>query len=376
MDLEEHVQRDVMASQTSGTDAGSSGQAIVSELEASDLPSGRLIGKGSCGIVYETTWKSKRSARKYFQRVPSEVFRKEASVLKELEVHENVVSTYDFTVNNGSCSLVLEYMDDDLLSLLQKWKELERSQAGKGSKTLPAAPNLVEYSTLPDLLRLMLQISRGMRYLHTKGITHEDLKPRNILVTYSNEGVKSVKVSDFGLVQTKSKSMKFSVSSRAHVFDMAQWKAPEILKSMFGNALQGINLLDEDLDEDELEEMVSRMVHQYSNEAQRLGLKEGEPCDVYSFAGTCFQILTGKAPYPNLHWNELTKIVNQELKPILPDAFEAHPDLGDLLKSCWAADPKDRPNFSKICASLESILQERGVLRLSLLTMFILCMSL
>lgn len=355
-----------MASQTAVKDVGSSAQkALKPKLQSSDLPSRRLLGKGLRGIVYETMLDGTRYARKDFVEVPKDIFQDEASVLIRLGEHENIVKTYGLTVDDSSCSLVLEYMDDDLLSFLQKRKESKRSQAREGSKNLPGETSRLIDSSLdkfikerrkkpviPDTsppplelqeaLDVMLQIATGMEYLHERNIAHGDLKPRNVLVTYSNKGKKSVKVADFGLVQTKSKSMSF-VSRGARKLDMAQWKAPEYLDSVFGHKIDDKSL---ESDSDGDEDMASR-------------LGDGDwlcRADVYSFAVTFYQILTGEVPYPNPNWRELMdEIVSQEVRPKLPAAFQSKL-LHDLLESCWGS-PAERPTFSIICKKLLEIIQ-------------------
>ena len=182
-----------MASQTSENTSygvGSSGQKQLSGLRSSDLPSRRLIGKGLCGIVYETIWKGEKYARKDFVEVPKETFLKESSVLLGLQEHKNIVNTYGRTVDNRTCSLLLEYMDDDLLGLLQKRRESKlRNEAHKGSGNLYEGSRLIQSSLLEfieekskksvisdtmnppplelqEALDVMFQISMGMAFLH------------------------------------------------------------------------------------------------------------------------------------------------------------------------------------------------------------------
>ncbi|KAG0553702.1 hypothetical protein KC19_12G032400 [Ceratodon purpureus] len=347
--------------------ASSTGDSVVRHsedaflLQSRELPSMRLVGKGLCGIVYETTWNGVRHARKDFVEVPSAVFRLEALVLLHLEGHKNIVKTYGYTVDKRSCSLVLEYMDDDLVSFLQKRKELKQKLRGKASeadhlidpqdfiesrKNSNVPGNLSDLSTclpplqLPEAVDIMLEMATGMAYLHENGIPHGDLKPRNILVTLSNGTEKLVKVADFGLHRSKSQSMYF-VSRRARVLDMAQWKAPEYLEMCNLDK----KTLESDLDEDE-----------------EMAIPVGSfdwlcRADVYSFALTSFQILTGEIPFPIHKWESESAVDNigfeTRLKPELPTIFQLGL-LGKLMKSCWG-DTVERPDFSAICKQLGEI---------------------
>ena len=77
--------------------------------------------------------------------------------------------------------------------------------------------------------------------------------------------------------------------------------------------------------------------------------------DVYSFAMTCYEVLTGKKPFQDelftglLKSNEYDKVI-EGLRPKLHVNLDDH--LTTLIKSCWAPDPECRPNFERICERL------------------------
>lgn len=87
----------------------------------------------------------------------------------------------------------------------------------------------LEVITMPSNAKVFLDITRGLRYIHSKGFAHRNIKPSNILIS---EGLPvTLVISDFGLSKpisrdTGSCSISHSNSSNG---DTACWTAPEML---------------------------------------------------------------------------------------------------------------------------------------------------
>ncbi|KAI5079066.1 hypothetical protein GOP47_0006737, partial [Adiantum capillus-veneris] len=158
----------------------------------------RVICSTDSIVVFETRLMGGRFACKHFH-LPGyeEVFANEAVIQARLR-HANVVQlvccTWPASGDNICNSLVMELMQDDLGSLIAKSR-----LAGM------EAP----FSLLAGV-DLMLQIAKGVEYLHDLGIIHRDLKSFNILVSNSqcasrsNEGGHlNAKVADFGTAKVK-----------------------------------------------------------------------------------------------------------------------------------------------------------------------------
>lgn len=332
-----------------------------------DLKSLTMLGRGLSGIVYETTWKGKRYARKDFIRVDDNVFGEEARVLLGLH-HPNIVQTYWWTVDKRSCSLVLEYMDDDLSNLLQNRKSSKRkkqaSNAGPSNTShmidlqsfIQERTNLVGIQTrydsertypfeLWEALRVILEIAKGMQFLHEKRVAHGDIKPKNILITDS-EGVMSVKLTDFGLLRTKQKSRL--VSRQVRKLNLVQWKAPELFDMLLGRSMSDSNESSTDSETDNDEAIIANDTSLDNFAGTRLAM-----ADVYSFAVTCSQILTGEEPYPRVSLKELMNgISSGSMRPELPPTCP--PLLKSLLHESWGLN-HTRPTFSSICKVLEHL---------------------
>ncbi len=90
--------------------------------------------------------------------------------------HPNIVTVYDFGIDNGQPFIVMELVPGtDLKSLLRKRGRF----------------------TVEDGIPLMVQACAGLGYAHRAGLVHCDVKPHNMLVTPDNR----LKVTDFGIAR-------------------------------------------------------------------------------------------------------------------------------------------------------------------------------
>jgi eukaryotic-like serine/threonine-protein kinase len=104
-----------------------------------------------------------------------ERFKQEAKAAANLS-HPNIVTVYDFGLDEDQVFIVIEYIDGtDLKSLIRD----------KG-----------RFST-EDTVSLMAQACAGVGYAHRAGLVHCDIKPHNMLV--SNDF--KLKVTDFGIAR-------------------------------------------------------------------------------------------------------------------------------------------------------------------------------
>ncbi|KAG2302861.1 hypothetical protein Bca52824_031512 [Brassica carinata] len=208
------------------------------------------------------------------------------------------------------CSLVMELMHKDLKSYMKE-------NCGPRRRYLFSVPVVVD---------IMLQIGRGMEYLHSNEIFHGDLNPMNILLKERShtEGYFHAKISGFGLNSVKSFTR---ASSRPTTPDPVIWYAPEVLKEMEQD-LKGIT--------------VPRS--KYTHKA-----------DVYSFAMVCFELITGKVPFEDRHLqgDEMGKNIRNGERPLFP--FPSPKYLVSLIKRCWHSEPSQRPTFSSICRILRYV---------------------
>ena len=81
----------------------------------------------------------------------------------------------------------------------------------------------------------MYQILRGLKYVHSAGIYHRDLKPRNLLVNSNCD----LKICDFGLARADIPALRTQLSSLTDYIATRWYRAPEVILSWrkYGGAI-------------------------------------------------------------------------------------------------------------------------------------------
>ena len=119
------------------------------------------------------------------------VFKKEAATLAKLQ-HPNIVTVYQFGVDNMRPYLAMEYLQGQPLSAIIKTRrELH----------------------LVEKLDIIIQATEGLKHAHENNVIHRDIKPHNLMVVESAEKSLVVKLIDFGIAQGEaSKSQSQSIA--------------------------------------------------------------------------------------------------------------------------------------------------------------------
>jgi serine/threonine protein kinase len=177
---------------------------------------GETIGEGSFGLVKIGYNKitNVRVAIKILEK--EQIQNKEDWDLIETEIdilklckHPSIIGFYDQFENSEYIFIVMEYLNSgDLETFLQK-------------KKFKLSENIIK--------SIAYQIADGLRYLHSFGIIHRDIKPQNIMIASKNTFFDSsskieIKITDFGL----SKFLGFREKAFDGVGTLA-YIAPEIL---------------------------------------------------------------------------------------------------------------------------------------------------
>lgn len=243
-------------------------------LIGSRYQQGDLLGRGGMGAVYAATDAStgEKVALKRLETADGQVtpfdelrFRREFHTLARLH-HPRIVAAYDYGRDEEGAYYTMELLDG------QDLKKMSPMRPG------PAC------SVLRD-------IASALAFLHTQGLIHRDLKPRNIRYT----AAESVKLIDFGVLAT--------VGATAEVAGTPNYTAPE---TVYGRHLDGRT-------------------------------------DLYALGAVGYALLTGRPPFPSRSFSALRDAWREPLEPpstFAPDVDEA---LDELIVGLLCLNPLGRP---------------------------------
>ncbi|XP_022896680.1 serine/threonine-protein kinase STY46-like isoform X1 [Olea europaea var. sylvestris] len=266
----------------------------VWEIDPKLLKFEHKVASGSYGDLYKGTYCSQEVAIKILkaERLSTELqkeFAQEVYIMRKVR-HKNVVQFIGACTKPPNLCIVTEFMcGGSVYDYLHKRKGIFR---------------------LPSLLKVAIDVSKGMNYLHQNNIIHRDLKAANLLMD-ENE---VVKVADFGVARVKAQTGVMTAETGTY-----RWMAPEVIEHK-----------------------------PYDHKA-----------DVFSFGVVLWELLTGKLPYEYLTpLQAAVGVVQKGLRPTIPK--HTHPMFAELLERCWQHDPTLRPDFSEITALSQQIAKEVG----------------
>ena len=275
----------------------------------------QVIGEGGMGVV----WKALDTAlaRAVAIKLLPDALCQDAERLARLTAeakavatlnHPNIVILYSIEEADGRRFLNMELVEgQSLAELIPK------------SGLLPA-----------DFLRIALPIADALSAAHRRGITHRDLKPRNVMV--GSDG--RVKVLDFGL------------ASSPAIPDPESSDPSEITTRT--KTLGGLS-----------------GTLAYMSPEQVQGLPTGPVSDIFSLGVVLYEMATGRRPFQGRNPADLITAILRDT-PVPPTRLsEAYPArLDRLVARCLEKDPRHRlPTAHDMLWELELLKSESGTER-------------
>lgn len=244
---------------------------------------GKLLGKGGFARVHELI--DVRTQQVYAGKIipRCQVSRpgQKEKILREIDLHrplvnKHVVRLHDFFGDAENIYIILEYCPrKSLVHLLKQ----------RGGQ-LPEA----------EVSSLMRQLAEGVRYTHSQGVVHRDLKLGNMLLDSRME----LKIADFGLAARVADE-----PPRQAVCGTPNYLAPEVLR------MEG----------------------------------HGFAADVWAMGCIMYALLVGRPPFE-------TSTLSETYQRILRGAYTLPPGLSDsarnLLIALLQSEPQDRPSLTDV----------------------------
>ncbi|KAJ7289329.1 kinase-like domain-containing protein [Mycena rebaudengoi] len=223
--------------------------------------------------------------------------KKEATVWMQLCDTVHVAKFYGVAVVGGRPALILEWCSQG------------------------TARDYLEGKSLDERLRVILGLTTGLAYVHSRNVVHGDLKGNNVLI--SNNGY--VVLSDFGLSRTLERHTGYTTSNSSA--GSVNWSSPELIRPWFQTEETHVKTL---------------------------------ASDVWAFACTVYELLTDTTPYASLPSQTVFKIaetINQHITPL--EALPAQPvqipeRIRTILERCWAPQPAERPSMAEVVEMLSA----------------------
>jgi hypothetical protein len=193
--------------------AGAAGMKAIGNSGHLSMDEGALLGYGSNGtMVFKGTWDSTPCAVKRMHIAFVEMVDAEMKVLLDLgaDWHPNLLRYQGKDADDNFVYLASDLCATTLHTMVE---------------TPSFNPFLPDYSVSEETMQMLREVCTGIEFLHSLGVVHCDIKPRNILLTGDNQ----VKVSDMGLSKKlEEEETSFTFSTNAPSGD-GGWAPSEVL---------------------------------------------------------------------------------------------------------------------------------------------------
>ena len=274
---------------------------VTTRLDPDELIEEKKLGEGSFGVVYKGTFRGHEVAIKKLKESNDteerrDEFEKEVAMLDKFRC-DFIVHFYGAVFIPNKICMVTEFAPFGSLSdLIQHHKPIDENIR----------------------IKILLDASKGISYLHNNGILHRDIKPDNILVfdiEHKDNSFINGKLTDFGSARNINMLMTNMTFSKG--IGTPVYMAPEILNQ----------------------------AHYKS------------PADIYSFSITMFEVMKWGESYEGEAFKFTWKIAEFVCQgKRLEKPLEMNANIYEIITQCWQQEPKVRLTIDEVSSSLEILI--------------------
>ncbi|KJH46880.1 protein tyrosine kinase [Dictyocaulus viviparus] len=263
------------------------------ELSSNKIKLVTKIGAGQFGEIWQGTMRENDKEPPIevavkVKKVNDENKEKMDEMYKEARLmrqykHKNIVRFYGLVYQSGDKVMIV----------------MELVNGGGLDDYLRKRKKKNKYVTIKEKIGYAIDVAIGLVYLHSKGCMHRDIACRNCLIDLKRN---IVKITDFGLSK-QAETYKIKGHERLPL----RWQAPEVISTRTYTA----------------------------------------KCDVYSYGILVWEIFNdAQQPFTGMDVKTVkSKIIDPKFRPPVDPRLPIV--IQRVMRSCWRADPKRRPNMEQ-----------------------------
>jgi serine/threonine protein kinase len=223
-------------------------------------------------------------------------FEREARIISRLN-HPHICTLHDVGHQDGTDFLVMEYLEGDTLA----------HRLCKGALSLP------------DLLKIGIDVLDGLEQAHRAGIVHRDLKPGNVMLTKAG-----AKLLDFGLAKP-SVSPASAGAASAPLFSAVMTISSPNPHSPLTSSGAVVGTV------------------QYMAPEQFEGKEADARSDIFAFGAMLYEMATGKRPFAGkTQIKVVSAILEDDPQPVSQVHRGLPPVIDHVVQTCLQKIPDDR----------------------------------
>jgi len=219
-----------------------------------------------------------------------EYIRNEITIMRQLKSHPNITKIHGaYRADRDTIWMAMEWMDCSLLNVVGTIF---------GDETKPPFPGMDGFTEM-QIAKIILEVLKGLKVMHTLGYMHRDIKSENILVNAHGD----IKIADFGFTVQLSQDRP----KRSSTVGSPYWMAPELIRRK----------------------------------------EYGMLVDIWSLGVMVIELMEGDPPYladESIDPDEVTKLILDVGLPPPKDKNKWSPALLSFLDTCLIRTPKKRPD--------------------------------